>query len=208
MTFAELDAFVEECAAIDQTLSALPSEAWDRTALGTWTMKELVAHLVRGATRVTAYLPDPVPDGPLLDRVEYFRYDADAEAPGVAQRAVEEAAEVEVDSLPGRFAIGWRATAAAADDHGPDQTLNTFRGPMRLDEYVGTRVLEMVVHHLDVRVALDQPPSSTPEAARMTMALLEGLLGEPRPRNMGRTRFIQAATGRIDTDDPRFPVLH
>jgi hypothetical protein len=39
------------------------------------------------------------------------------------------------------------------------------------------------------------------------MTLLEGLLGAPKPRNFGRARFIKAATGRITTDDPRFPVL-
>ena len=208
MSFPELDAFVEECVAIDETLAAVEPSAWDRPALGSWTLAELVAHLVRGATRVTAYVPEPVPDEPSVDRIEYCRFDADAEAPAIAGRAVEEAAAVEAHTLPGRFSVGWRASAAAASDHGPAQLLPTFRGPMRLDEYLATRVLEMVVHHLDVRVALDQPPASPPAAARMTMAILEGLLGESRPRNMGRTRFIQAATGRIKTDDPRFPVLH
>lgn len=208
MSFPELDAFVEECGAIDDTFATIAADAWDRPALGSWTVAELAAHLVRGATRVTAYLPEPVTDTPPVDRVEYWRFDADAEAPAIAKRAVEEAAAAEPASLPGRFSIGWRASASAASDHGPDQLLPTFRGPMRLDEYLATRVLEMVVHHLDVRAALDLPPASTPAAARVAMAILEGLLGEPRPRNMGRTRFILAATGRIQTDDPRFPVLH
>ena len=208
MSFPELDAFVEECTAIDATLAAVPADAWEQPALGSWTLKELVAHLVRGVTRVTAYLPEPLPDAPVVDRLEYCRFDADAEAPKVAQRAVEEAAVVEAASLPGSFAVGWRASAAAAADHGAAQLLPTFRGPIRLDEYLATRVMEMVVHHLDVRGALDLPEASTPAAARMTMALLEGLLGDARPRNMGRTRFILAATGRLKTDDPRFPVLH
>jgi len=65
----------------------------------------------------------------------------------------------------------------------------------------------VAVHHLDVRIALDLPPVATPAAARMTMAGLEALLGESRPRNMGRTRFLLAATGRQETEDPRFPVL-
>lgn len=208
MPFPELDAFAEECAATDATLTAIDPAAWDLPALGSWTLAQLAAHLVRGVTRVTAYLPEPVPDAPLVDRVEYCRFDADAEAPGVAKRAVEEAAQVDPVTLPGRFSVGWLATSAAARDHGPDQILPTFRGPMRLDEYLATRVLEVVVHHLDVRVALDLPPVATPAAARITMVILEGLLGESRPRNMGRTRFIQAATGRLKTEDPRFPVLH
>lgn len=208
MPFAELDAFAQECAATDETLSSVPSDAWARPALGSWNLAELVAHLVRGVTRVTEYLPQAVTGPPAADRVTYFRYDADAEAPGVAQRAVQEAAGVDPATLPRRFTVGWMASVAAARAHGPEQVLTTFRGPMRLDEYVATRVLEVVVHHLDVRVALDLPPTPTPDASRLTMAVLEGLLGEPRPRNMGRTRFIQAATGRLPVDDLRFPVLH
>ncbi len=78
---------------------------------------------------------------------------------------------------------------------------------MRLDDYTATRVLELVVHHMDLRRALDLPPAPTPAAGLLTMRLLEGLLGSPRPHNLGRTRFILTATGRIPSDDPRFPVL-
>ncbi|HVM18571.1 MAG TPA: maleylpyruvate isomerase family mycothiol-dependent enzyme [Egibacteraceae bacterium] len=205
--FAENAAFAQECATIEETLRAVPADAWGRPALGEWDLSQLVAHLVRGAGRVPAYLGQPVDGEPGVDRVEYWRFDADAESPGVAQRAIDEAAGVDPATWPQRFADTWPAAVAAADEAGPDRILTTFRGPMRLDEYVATRVLEVVVHHMDVRAALDLPPVATPAAARLTMAMLEGLLGEPRPRNMGRTRFIQAGTGRISVDDPRFPLL-
>jgi uncharacterized protein (TIGR03083 family) len=207
MSFPEIEAFAQECAATEVTLYEIPADAWQRTALGDWTLAQLTAHLLRGASRITEYLPLPVEGEPVRDRFSYFRYDPDVQAPAVAQRAIDEAAGVAPEEFVGRFSAGWRASVAAADAHGPDQLLPTIFGVMRLDEYTATRVLEMVVHHLDVRTALDLPPASTPAAARMTMAILEQLLGEARPRNMGRTRFIQAATGRIDSDDPRFPVL-
>lgn len=207
MSFPEADAFAEECAATDDTLARVPAEAWMRPALGSWNLAQLVTHLVRGVTRVTHYLSQPAGDTPDVDRVTYWGFDAEAEAPGVARRAVEEAAGVEPATLPQRFARGWTASLAAARDQGPDRLLPTFRGTMRLDDYLATRVVEVVVHHLDVRSVTDLPPASTPAAARMTMATLEALLGQPRPRNMGRTRFIQAATGRLPVDDPRFPVL-
>lgn len=207
MSFPEIDSFAQECAAVDETLAGIPDDAWSKAALGSWSLAELVTHLVRGVSRITEYLPQPADGGAEFDRVSYFRYDAEAAAAGVAQRAVDEARDVDPVILPSRFTAAWLASQAAARDHGPAQLLPTFRGTMRLDEYVATRVLEVVVHHLDVRTALDLPPLSTPGAARMTMAILEGLLGEPRPRNMGRTRFIQAATGRLSVDDPRFPVL-
>ena len=205
--FAEIEAFAQECAATEETLCGVPADAWARPALGVWTVAQLSAHLVRAATRITEYLPLPVKDQALVDRVAYWRNDAEAEAPAIAQRAVDEAAEADPAELAGRFAAGWRASTAAANDHGPDQVLTTFQGPMRLDDYVATRVMEVTVHHLDLRTALDLPPVATPAAARLTMGILEQLLGEARPRNMGRTRFIQAATGRIEVDDPRFPVV-
>lgn len=207
MTFPELDAFGDECAAAHPTLADIPPDAWSRPALGSWNLAQLVAHLVRATTRVPEYLPLPVEGEATTDRVDYWRYDADAEAPAIAQRAVEQAAGIDPTTLPQRFGDGWRATVDACEAHGPDHVLTTIMGPMRLDEYLATRVLEIVVHHMDVRAALDLPPVATPAAARMTMDVLESLLGEPRPRNLGRTRFILAATGRIPTEDPRFPVL-
>lgn len=203
----ELEALVQECAAAEDTLRGIADDAWTRPALGQWNLSELVAHLVRGVTRVTTYLGQGVEGAAEVDRVTYWHFDAEAEAPGVAQRSIEEAAEVAPTTWPQRFAGAWRQAVEDARDAGPQRVLTTFRGPMRLDEYLATRVLEVVVHHMDVRAALDLPPVATPAAGRLTMDILEGLLGEPRPRAMGRARFIMAATGRLQVDDPRFPVL-
>ena len=205
MTFAELTAFDAECRLTSQTLADV--QDWGAPALGQWNVAQLVAHTVRATTRVPAYLQEPVSGPPQVDRVAYFRYDATAEAPAIAQRAIDEAAAVAPQQLPEAFAAGHAATMAAATDAGPDHVLFTIMGAMRLDEYLATRVLEVVVHHMDLRAALELPPTSDPGAARMVMEILEGLLGSPRPRNLGRTRFIQVATGRLASNDPRFPVL-
>jgi uncharacterized protein (TIGR03083 family) len=206
--FAELASFTAECTAIDATLAEVPPDAWDRPALGEWTLHELAAHLVGGAARLHEYAAeDPGPTAPACDRVGYFAFDLAAEAPAVAERARRRAAQVPADEIPTAFREAWRTSAAKAADLGPDALMKTLRGPMRVREYLATRVLEMVVHHMDVRSALDLPQASTPDAARLVMELLEGLLGEPRPRNLGRTRFIQVATGRVASDDGRFPVL-
>ena len=207
MDFPELAAFAEESTAIDATLASVAPEAWAGPGLGEWNLAQLVTHLIRGASRVTHYLPAPV-EGPAgYDRVEYYRFDLEAAAPAVAQRAIEESSGVDPATLPQRYSAAWHADVSAAGEAGPAHVLDTIRGPMRLDEYLATRVVELVVHHMDVRIALEQPPVATPAAARMTMDILEGLLGEPRPRNLGRTRFILAATGRTQTEDERFPVL-
>lgn len=204
---AELDALEEECLALEDTLGEVSAEDWTRPALGEWTLAELVAHLVRAVTRPDAALEAEVdPDQPTVDRVEYYRNVA-GDAAGIAERARAYAGDVEPTELSEAFAEGWRASAAKASGVAPDTLVSTPRGAMRLDEFLATRVLELVVHHMDVRRALDLPPASTIEAERMTMHLLESLLGSRRPRNMGRDRFIRAATGRLEVDDPRFPIL-
>ena len=217
MTAADTDprtsvaAFAAECRSIVGTLEGIPADAWDRPALGQWTLHELVAHLLRAITRVPAYLDQPVEGntdaGSLPDRVSYFQMDLAGQAPAIAERARQDAASLDRARVVETFT---RATQEALGRIGAlpvDHVMQTLRGPMLLEEYLATRVLELVVHHMDVRAALDLPPESDPTAARLTMAILEGLLGGPRPRNLGRTRFILAATGRLEVDDPRFPVL-
>ena len=206
MHFPELAAFAEECAAVDLTLAAVGADAWRGPGLGSWTMTQLVAHMVRGASRIDQYLDQPV-DGPVAaDRITYWHGVAD-EAAAVAQRAVTEAEGVDPATLPARFATAWHRSVDRAQQLPADHVVATLRGPMRLDEYTATRVVEMAVHHTDVARALSVPPVMTPAAAQMTASVLEGLLGEAKPRNLGRARFIAVATGRTPSDDPRFPVL-
>ncbi|MGH8908006.1 MAG: maleylpyruvate isomerase family mycothiol-dependent enzyme [Egibacteraceae bacterium] len=207
MPFPELDAFAEECAAVDATLAGVADEDWERPALGEWSVAELTAHLVLVAQRVNGYLDQPVSGPAVLDRVSYYQFDWAAEAPAVAQRARDEASAVAPTALPARFAAGWRASVERAIALPAAHVIATLRDPMRLDEYVATRVLEAVVHHMDLRAALTVPPVTTPTAGQLTMRILEGLLGSSRPRNLGRTRFILTATGRLPSDDRRFPVL-
>jgi uncharacterized protein (TIGR03083 family) len=209
MDHSELSAFAAECESVEATLVSVPAEAWAQPALGEWTLAELTAHLIGAAAKIAEYAEQPVPAEaqPVCDRVGYWRFELSAEAPAIAARARERAASLEVGSMAVAFSTAWRASANTVLERGLDSLISTLRGPMQLREYLATRVLEVCVHHMDVRAALDQPPAATPEAGRITMAILEGLLGDRRPRNYGRTRFILAATGRTSSDDPRFPVL-
>ena len=208
MRIPELEAFEAECRAIEATLAGIDPQAWSGPGLGEWTLHELTAHLVGSAARLAEYAQQPLSgDSPVCDRVEYWQMDLSAEAPAVAARARERAAGLPPERIEESFARAWTSTAQVVADRGPDALVNTLRGPMRMDDYLATRVVEVCVHHIDIRTAVDLPAAATPAASRMTMELLEALLGAPRPRNLGRVRFILAATGRVPSDDPRFPVL-
>ena len=203
----EMDALRAECERIEAALRAVPGDAWERPGLGEWSVRELAAHLIRGMARIGAYLDEPVDGPPRKDRVSYFRYDAAATAGAVAARAREEARALSPERVAESFGEAWRASAARADGLPGGHVMATIFGPMHLQEYAATRVLEAVVHHMDLRRALDLPADPDPEAADITLEILEGLLEGPRPRNLGRDRFILTATGRIASDDPRFPVM-
>lgn len=203
----ELAALRQECERAEATLRGVPGDAWERPALGEWDLHTLATHLTRTIGRLADYLGQPAEGPPMGDRVSMYRYDPAKVAPSVAQRAREEAAELPPDRLPDEFARVWREAADKASAFAPDHVMPTRFGPMHVQEYAATRVLEAVVHHMDVRRALDLPPDPDPEAADIVVEILEGLLEGPRPRNLGRDRFILTATGRVPSDDPRFPVL-
>lgn len=203
----ELHALRAECERIEGTLRAVPPDAWQHPGLGEWDLHTLAAHLTRGMGRLAAYLDQPVEGEPVKDRVSYFRYDADVVAPGVAARAAEEAKTLPAAALAATFADVWRDSADRAAKVAGSHVMATPFGAMHVQEYIATRVLEGVVHHMDVRRALDLSPDPDPDAAELVVELLEGLLDGPRPRNLGRDRFILVCTGRLPHDDPRFPVM-
>jgi len=208
MNGPELDGYVAECTSADATLAGVEPQDWHRPALGSWSVAELCAHLVRQVSRISAYADRPV-DGtqPAVDRTTYYRYDVATVAPDVAARAVADAAAGDPRQLPAAFAEAWRADAALAGSLPADRLLGSIFGPIRLDEYLATRVLEVVVHHLDLRTALELPAAVSAQGGQLVTDLLAAMLDGPRPRALGRVRFLQVATGRIASDDPRFPLL-
>lgn len=203
----ELEAFQRECERIEATLRDVQPPDWSRPALGEWDLRHLTVHLLRGTGRIAAYLDQPVTGEVEKDRVSYFRYDVATVAPSVVERTRREAQDLPAETLAEAFAQTWRETVRRATGLPGDRVMASPLGVVHLQEYTATRVLEAVVHHMDVRRALDLPPDPDPDAADIVVEILEGLLGEPRPRNLGRDRFILAATGRIPHDDARFPVL-
>lgn len=207
MAYPELDAFIAEAGRIEPTMRTITAAAWQRPGLGEWTIAELVSHLIRQADRIDAYLDRPLSaEDAVADRRTYFE-GSESIAAQIAERARAAAKGSDPATFPQRFADAWRRSAQRATSAGPERLIETLKGPMRLDEFTATRVVELVVHHMDLRHALDLPADADPGAARLTMDLLERMLGRPRPRNLGRTRFILAATGRIASEHPDLPVF-
>lgn len=138
--------------------------------IGNWDLGGLAGHFLRAVRTPIAYLQQPVPEGePLASAPSYIagylrwrRDDPVAADEAVATRGSQEFTLVTSD--PAR-AI--RVDAARLDEmlgeELPTRRLPTRFGPMRLDDYLRTRSVEVVVHGLDIARALDvvwNPPAA------------------------------------------------
>lgn len=93
----------------------------------------------------------------------------------------------------------------------PDVLAATFA--KTVDEFVASRVVEAVVHGLDLTDALGREPMATPEGVAVTAAILDDLLARKtvagRPPDLGDDMaWVRAASGRgPEHPDPRLPLI-
>jgi hypothetical protein len=83
---------------------------------------------------------------------------------------------------------------------------------MRLDEFVPSRVVEAVVHGLDLTDAMGRDPIATADGVAMTAGILDELLARRtvpgRPADLADDlAWVRAASGRAGHPDPRLPLL-
>lgn len=154
-------------------VGAIDDDRWEQAALGEWTVKELVAHTDRAYKTIIDYTVGDVKDDTILySAAGYFRTVLAEQTPHVhiANRAHQEAAERD-DWL--------RATDELADtaeriveDLPSDASVHTFVGEMLLDQYLATRIVELVVHGLDLAAAIDLPTPPPVTAGRVALTVL------------------------------------
>ena len=80
----------------------------------------------------------------------------------------------------------------------------------RLDEFVTSRVVEAVIHGLDLTDALGIDPLASEEAVTTAAQVLDDLLARRtvagRPANLSDNReWVRVASGRAEHDDPSSP---
>lgn len=153
--------------------------AWDdASALDGYTVGGLVGHVVSSTSSVYRYIDGESPDAPTHDKVDYYAVlPGPAEAPALhaevrgrgtaiaatGHQSVSDQLRTLIDGLPRRLA-----------DAPGDQVMVVIRGiAITIDDYLETRIVELVVHHGDVQASIggfgDPPP---PEALAIAVDLL------------------------------------
>jgi uncharacterized protein (TIGR03083 family) len=198
----------EQFAVLADWLDEVPVSAHlvEPVGLGDWTVRELVAHLGLGIglSRFVSTAPSDAAPLPLGEYVRAYPPAADQ----IAGMTRDISAEFG-DDLVG----GFRRTAAeafAALDALPGDVLQARRGPITREDYLTTRLLELVVHGDDIQRALGRTDAPLLPAA---VAAVSGALAAAYAERSGRTtdasglEWIRRAAGRVPDDDPYLPLL-
>jgi hypothetical protein len=210
----------EELARVEQAFRGLSPDEWRAEthlvpldpSLPRWTVFELAGHfdISIGLTRM---LIDGRGDSqPARDRTSFFINPRSETAPvvyGYAYTMVEGKTPADMPGvLHETFAKAvHEARAVPADAVGPG-----YFAPMRVDEFVASRVVEAVVHGIDLTQALGRDCIATADGIAMTASILDDLLARRtvgrRPAQLsGDLHWILAASGRSESDDTRLPLI-
>ena len=176
-----LPAFREASAWYLSTFEAVDPGRWGDPGLGEWSVLEVAAHASRAFLTIERYLE---PGGGHIDcdsGAEYFRramHASDANA-SIAARGRDEAAELGEDPVG---TVRGRASSAlaAVESAPPGAVCVTFAGTLSLGDYLGTRVVELTVHTLDLAAAVGVPVAEPPEsAALVSLIVLTAMAAQP-----------------------------
>ena len=207
--------------AVEDTLAGLSDQDWRRpTTLkpfdpnaAPWNVLELVGHFDI-SIGLTVPLVEGAQGGQIgRDRVSFFIADRSQVAPVVYEYAIAQVKDKTPADALAMVRQTFQQSLDAARLAPPDTVGSGFFALMRLDDFVATRIVEAVVHGMDLTDALGRPPLDLPGANAITVAILDELLarrtvaGRPPDLQQDDLAFIRSASGRGKHPDPRFPLI-
>jgi uncharacterized protein (TIGR03083 family) len=156
--------------------------------LAGWRGAELVAHLVASARPYAVATVAPRGARPMSLAAYVAGYGASA--PEVAAREVAAAQELSREQALADFDAGIAAVLAAPTE---DVVVEAPRGPVRRSDLLRTRVLELVVHSLDV----EDGPARDRQAVRVCVRALVEIVAERHPGKAVEVRVPPYAAAQI-----------
>jgi hypothetical protein len=152
-------------------------EKWNEaSALEELDIGALAGHLARAVLTVHWYLDMPQPDPPTVTAGEYFATHPSGDIK--AEVNVEIRARA-VEAAKGGWARVYLDVGNAYDhlrrripDASPDHLIPSTGRALVLDEYLRTRVVELVLHIGDLSRSIDVPPPDLGEATKVAIGVL------------------------------------
>ena len=209
-----------ELAEVERVFAGLSKDEWQLPtelvpvdpALPHWTVFELAGHfdIAIGLTRMLIAGADA--SQPARDRTSFFINPRSETAPVVYDYAYTMVEGKAPADMPGVLHETFSKTVAEARAVPAGTVGPGYFAPMRADEFVASRIVEAVVHGIDLTQALGRDSIATPEGTAATAAILDDLLARRtipgRPAALSDDLdWILAASGRAESSDNRLPLI-
>jgi len=209
-----------ELAAVERVFAGLSDDEWRLSTklvpvepdLPHWTVFELAGHfdISIGLTRMLIAGRDA--SRPARDRTSFFINPRSETAPVVYGYAYKMVQGKTPAGMPGVLHETFSKTVAEARAVPAGTVGPGYFAPMRADEFVASRIVEAVVHGIDLAQALAVPYFATADGTAATAVILDDLLAR---RTTGRRpaalsddlEWILAASGRAPASDSRLPLI-
>jgi Mycothiol maleylpyruvate isomerase N-terminal domain len=177
-----------------------------------WTVFELAGHFDISIGLARMLMADPTEGQPGRDRTSFFIFARSEVAPVVYDYAYTMVEGRTPSDMPDVVGETFTRTVQEARERPPDLIGPGYYALMRLDEFVVSRVVEAVVHGLDLTDALGHDNIATPDGIAITAEILDDLLARRtvagRPADLADDwQWILAASGRGAHSDPRLPLI-
>ena len=209
-----------ELTVVEDVFRSLAPDQWRRPTLlvpvdpelPRWTVFELAGHfdIAIGLTRML--IAGQQDAQPARDRTSFFINPRSETGPVVYAYAYTMVEGKTPADMPGVLAETFTKTVSEARAVPASLVGPGYFAPMRVDEFVASRIVEAVVHGIDLAQALGSPYFATVGGVAMTAAILDDLLAR---RTTGRRPaalpddldWILAASGRAPAEDNRLPLI-
>lgn len=176
-TMTSADHFTQASRAFIDVVAQIRPDQWDRPGLGVWDVRSLVGHTTRAILTVANYLTLDEPDHATISRAELYYaavYAEYTDPQAVTQRGVDAGIALGDDPVAFITAADIRARALIEANPG-GRLVSIGRLAIPLDEYLRTRVFELVAHTLDVARATGATAAIPEAPLTSAVALASGI---------------------------------
>jgi hypothetical protein len=209
-----------ELIAVADVFRGLAPDQWRRPTLlapvdpglPKWTVFELAGHfdIAIGLTRMLIAGQQDAQSA--RDRTSFFINPRSETGPVVYAYAYTMVEGKTPAGMPGVLAETFTKTISEARAVPASLVGPGYFAPMRADEFVASRIVEAVVHGIDLAQALGTPYFGTADGIAVTASILDDLLARRttgrRPTELSDDMdWILAASGRAESDDNRLPLI-
>jgi uncharacterized protein (TIGR03083 family) len=217
---ASVTVLADELNRVEQAFRKLTPAEWATptrlvpvdASLPHWTVFELAGHLdiAIGLTRML--IEGRGDSRPARDRTSFFINPRSETGPVVYDYAYTMVQDKTPEQMPAVLAETFGKTIEECRSVPADVVGPGYFAPMRVDEFAASRIVEAVVHGLDLTLALGREPIASPEGVAATAAILDDLLARKtvgrRPADLADDlAWVLAASGRAGHPDNRLPLI-